>query len=262
MGHEIKMSNMDEIQLDKNTVKKAMKILSLNVGLGVVDTIIFSPGLLAIGIVGTGVFEMAFGTTAALMSAVVFIVGNYKLLTEKEKIIRTNEIKTIEECIEALNQNSDKKTFQKVISTIIEQIDMFQKKKETIKQVLLQKFDATEISYTKFNDVILNVENVFNANIKSIINKINAFDEKDYNRMRKDEENKFSKEFINAKMQIYGDYISFVKNATEDNEQVILKLDKFLFEVSKFDSLEHGEIENMNAMKEMEELINKIQLYN
>ncbi len=247
----------------KNDTEKMIKILVLNIGIAVVDTILFSPGLLGIEIVGASAFEAAFGATAALMSVIVFTIGNYKLIIEKEKIIQASEIKTAEDCINALNQNYDKRIFEKDITTILEQIEMFQKKRETIKEVLLQKFDITEMSYLKFDGVISDIEDVFYVNIKSIINKLNAFDEKDFNRIRKNEaEKKFTNEFIQAKMCIYNQYISFVKKAIEDNEQIILKLDKLLLELSKFDALEGRKIEDMTAMKEIDDLLNKIKLYN
>jgi parvulin-like peptidyl-prolyl isomerase len=244
----------------KSGAKKIIKLLCLNIGIAAVDTILFSPGLLGIGIIGASAFETALSATTIFMSIVIFGYGNYNLL-KKEKIIQIGEIKTADDCIYALNQNYGKRIFEKDITTILEQIEMFQKKRGTIKQVLLQKFDITEISYSKFDGVISDIENVFYINIKSIINKLNAFDEEDYNRIRKDAEKKFSKEFINTKMRIYSEYMSFVKKAIENNEQIILKLDKLLLELSKFNSLEDGKIENMSAMKEVDELINKIRLY-
>ena len=72
------------MSLDKNDTKKIIKLLVLNIGIGVVDTIIFSPGLLGIQIVGASAFEMASGATAALMSIIVLAFGNYKIITEKE----------------------------------------------------------------------------------------------------------------------------------------------------------------------------------
>ncbi len=246
---------------DKSNTEKIIKILGLNIGIVVVDTILFSPGFLNIDIIGASAFETAFAVTAALMSIIVFTFGNYKLIIEKEKMIQANEVKTTEDYIDALEQNYDKRVFKKDIDTILEQVDMFQKKREAIKEILLQKFDATEMSYSKFDGVISDLESVFYMNIKSIINKLNAFDENDYNRIIKDGENRFSKEFIQTKMRIYGEYVSFVKEATEDNEQIILKLDKILLELSRLNSLENGDIENMSAMKEIDELINKIKLY-
>ena len=52
-----------------------------------------------------------------------------------------------------------------------------------------------------------------------------------------------------------------MKDSIEDNEEILLKLDKFLFELSKFNSLEDGELENMSAIKDVDELINKIKFY-
>ena len=247
---------------DKSSTEKIIKILVLNIGIGVIDTILFSPGLLGIEIVGAGAFETAFGATAMFMSIIVFIFGNYKLLIEKEKIIKASEIKTADDYINALNQNYDKIIFEKDIATILEQIKMFKKKRETIKEVLLQKFDINEISYSKFDGVISDLENVFYMNIRGIINKLNAFDEDDYDRIRKYGEKKFSSEFLQTKMNIYNEYISFVKKALDDNEQIILKLDEILFELSKLNSLEDGKLDNMSAMKEIDDFINRIKLYN
>ena len=246
---------------DKSDTEKIIKIIGLNIGIIVVDTILFSPGLLGIELVGAGAFETALGATTALMSVIIFVFGNYKLIIEKETIIKTSEIKTTGDYIDALKQNYGKRIFEQDITTILEQIEMFQKKRETIKEVLLQKFDITEMSYSKFDAAISDVENVFYLNIKSIINKLNAFDEKDYNRFLRGTERKFSNEFAQTKMRIYNEYISFVKRAIEDNEQIILKLDKILLELTKFNSLEGVKIEDMSTMKEIDDLINKIKFY-
>lgn len=247
---------------DKSDIEKIIKILCLNVGIGAFNIILFSPGLLGIDIMGATALETAFGVTDIFMSIIVFVYGNYKLIIEKEKIIQIDEIKTADDYIDALNQNYDKRIFYKDIDTILEQIEMVQKKREVINDVLLQKFDINEMSYSKFDGVISDIQNVFYINIKSIINKLNAFDERDYNRIKKVGEKKFSNEFIQTKMRIYNEYIHFVRKAIEDNEKIILKLDRILLELSRFNSLEHGKIEDMSAMKEIDDLINKIKLYN
>ena len=241
--------------------KKIIKIAGLNVGIAMVDTIIFSPGLLGVAM-GTSIFATAFGATAVLMSVVVFATGNYKLITGKEKVIQVSDIKTVEDYIYSLKQNYSKRTFEKDIDTILTQIESLQSRKTALEDILLQKFDSTEMSYTKFDKTILDVEEVFFINIKSILNKLKAFDEADYSRIRKsDAEKKFSKEFIQTKISIYNEYISFVKAATENNEEIILKLDKLLLEISKFNTIEDGEIENLSGMQEIDELINQTKLY-
>lgn len=103
----------------KSGTEKIIKILSLDIGIAVVDTIIFSPGLLGIEIIGAGALETAFGFTTIFMSVIVFIFGNYKFLIEKEKIIQASEIKSADDCIDALNQNYGKRIFEKDITTMV-----------------------------------------------------------------------------------------------------------------------------------------------
>ena len=79
-------------------------------------------------------------------------------------------------------------------------------------------------------------------------------------------ESNLKKENINSKIsqekiEMFQKYITFVKESVENNEEILLKLDKVLLELSKFNSLEDGELENMNAVKEVDELINKIKFY-
>ncbi|HEX3028030.1 MAG TPA: hypothetical protein VHT34_01700 [Clostridia bacterium] len=244
------------------STNKILKIAGLNIGIAALDTILFSPGFIGINIGGTSVFATAFGCSAIFMSIALFVYGNYKILTHKGKIIQASEIKTEEDYINALKQNRTIKTFGQDIEIILEQIERLHKKNDTIRDILLQKFNREEMSYKKFNDAISAVENVFFMNIRSILNKINAFDEDDYMLIMKKSAGKvFSQEIIQTKMTIYTEYISFVKNSTEENEQILLKLDKLLLEISKFNSLEDGEIENLSGMKEIDELTKQAKYY-
>lgn len=45
--------------------EKIVKILALNIGIGVVDTILFSPGLLGIQIIATSAIAAAFSANAS-----------------------------------------------------------------------------------------------------------------------------------------------------------------------------------------------------
>lgn len=241
---------------------KLIKIGGLNIGIALVDTVLFSPGLLGLQIGGGNALITAFGATTIVMSIIVFLTGNYRLIVKKEKTVRTNEIKTPGDCLEALGQYHNKKVFKEDIDIIRAQIERFLNKKETIGDILLQKFTRSEMSFSKFDGAISDVEDVFFINIISILNKLNAFDNEDYDNIRKSSSSKkFSEEFIQSKVSIYNEYISFVKNAVEDNEEILLKLDKLLLEISKLNSLEEGEIETMSAMKEIDDLINKTKLY-
>jgi len=238
--------------------KKYIKLISFNLGIALPNIILFSPGLLHIRLLGPNALHSAIGGTAIFLSCAAFIYGNYKIITQREKAIQIDEARSTEEYINYLRQTDGKGIYDNDISIIIEQIEELQRKKDRIRNILLNKFNAIEVSYEKFNGIIVDVEFVFFTNVKSILNKISAFDDSDFKRIKSYKAgNKFSAEFINTKLSIYNEYISFVKNAIEDNEQIILKLDKLLLEISRFDSLEDGEIENMNEIKEIDELIKK-----
>ena len=238
------------------------KLLGLNVGIAATNTIIFSPGLLGVQLGGPSALATAFGSTVLFVSATVFFYGNYKYLVGKENVVQTNEIKTTEDYLKALRTHKGKKTFEQTVVLLLEQIERFQKKKETILSILRQIFDAKEMSYKKFAGVIMEVEKIFYLNLKSIINKLNAFDEDDYNLIRKKHTSQaFSQQFVDDKSKVYNEYITFIKAAAEDNEEILLKLDKLLLEISGLNSMENGQIEQMPGMIEIDDLIKQTKLY-
>lgn len=245
------------------STNKILKLAGLNIGIAVLNIALFSPGLLNIRMKGSDALSIAIGGTAIFMSFIVFVYGNYKLISKKEKTIQISDIRSQEDCILALQQAYNKKTFDNDISIILEQIERFRKKKDKIMEVLLEKFSVIDMGYERFNSTIFDVEYVFFANIKSILNKINVFDEEEYKRITSSDyaEKRFSTKFIASKLSIYNEYISFVKNAIEDNEQILFKLDSLLLEISNFNSLDVGQIDNMNEIKELDKLIKKSKFY-
>jgi len=245
--------------MDRNNV---YKLLGLNVGIAATNTIIFSPGLLGVQLGGPSALATAFGSAVLFVSVTVFFYGNYQFLVGKEKVVQTHELKTTEDYLEALRAHKGKKTFEQIIILLLEQIERFQKKKEKILSILGQIFDPNEMSFKKFAGVIIDVEEIFYLNLKSIINKLNAFDEDDYNLIRKKHASQaFSQQFMEDKFNVYNDYITFMKDSVEDNEEILLKLDKLLLEISGLNSMENGQIEQMPGMIEIDNLIKHTKLY-
>jgi hypothetical protein len=99
-------------------------------------------------------------------------------------------------------------------------------------------------------------------NIRSILNKLDAFDEEDYNFIReKYKAGAFSQQFLEEKLKVYNEYITFVKAATEDNEQILLKLDKLLLEISGLNCIESDQLEHLAGMIEIDNLIKEAKYY-
>ncbi len=245
-------------------MKKDMliKLLGLNLGIAAANIAVFSPGLLDVDLFGAGALEAAFGSAFLVFSGSGLVYGNYKLLSEPEKAIPIGAKSTKEDYVEALNEHRELKTFERNIDLLLDQIQRLQKKNKTIRDILLQIFNASEISYQKFDAVIAEVDNIFFKNIRSIINKLNAFDEDDYNFIKKQRNaGAFSEDIMEEKFKVYNEYIRFVKEATEDNEQILLKLDKLLLEISGLNCIESGELEQMAGMIEIDNLIKQAKYY-
>lgn len=238
-----------------------IRLLALNLGIAAANIAVFSSGLLAVDLFGSAL-EKAFGSAFLVLSGSGLVYGNYKLLSEPEKAIPIGAKSTKEDYVEALNEHRGLETFERNIDLLLDQIERLQKKNKTIRDILLQIFNASEISYQKFDAAIAEVENIFFKNIRSIINKLNAFDEDDYNFIKKQRNSgAFSEEIMEEKFNVYNEYIRFVKEATEDNEQILLKLDKLLLEISGLNCIESGELEQMAGMIEIDNLIKQAKYY-
>lgn len=242
-------------------MNKIPKLLGLNIGIVVVLIGIFSPGFIGLKIGGSSAFSTALGCAIVFVCAVLFLYGNYKVLMEKEKMIQTKELDSPAECAAALRLHRNKKTFAETIDLLIGQIERIENKQETITDVLQQKFSPTEISYQKFQAVVTEVSEIFYINIKSVINRLNAFDEADYIFITRKAGRSLSEEFRAEKLSVYNEHIAFISNAAQQNEQILLRMDKLLLEISKLTCLDSSEIENMPGMAEINNLIKQVKYY-
>jgi len=170
----------------------------------------------------------------------------------------TQNINSLDGCIAVFKEaihNGD--VFDESILRNIEQIKRYKRKHDTIRDILLQKFSADELSFIKFDGVLHDVENVIYMNMRSILNKISAFDVEEYEAMQR----RGFKDVDSEQLDIYNNYIDFVSDATKISDDILLKLDKMLLEISRYNSLEDGEVQKLPAIVEMDELIKNANLY-
>lgn len=246
---------------DEGMEKKIAKLIILDMSIAFVNIGLFSEGLLNIGL-SNGPLQGAISVTAIVMSFIIFIVGNYRILTHREEVFKELPFRNEEDYLNALRQARTKKTFIKDLDGIIDQFLRFERKQQSIKDLLLQKFSETEMSYAKFDQGVLEIEQVFRLNIRSILNKMNAFDEIDYQKSRSANiHKKFNKDFVDAKLVVYQEYFDYIKGAIANNEEILLKLDRLILELSRFNSINLGELETLTAIREMDDLINKAKYY-
>ena len=243
------------------TPKKIIQLIITNLIIIIANIVVFSNAFLGFSLLAGTTFSMSVGWFTIVASFASFSYFNKKILMPKSTYtLMAQNVNSLEDCVvvfEEAMQNGD--VFDDNIIKNLSQLKRFKKKVKTIRQILLQKFSPQELTYKKFENVLNNVENIIYLNMRGILNKIAAFDVEEYEALQK---RGFPKnEVSEEKIQIYNEYIDSVKNATETNEDILLKLDKMLFEVSKYNSLENGEIKALPALEEMDELIQNANLY-
>ena len=240
--------------------RKIRRLILLNAAIVIVNIALFTNSLIGLTLFTGSAFSISAAWTAICVSILVFFRGNYLVLNKPEPRIQLQNIDSLDSCISVFGDaihNGD--VFDENIITNIDQIKRFKRKCNTIKDILLQKFSANEMSFQKFNDVLQDIERVIYMNMRSILNKISAFDVEEYEAMQK--KGMIHDQFSQEKMKIYREYIDFVGNATRTNEEILLKLDKMLLEISRYNSLEDGDIQKLPAFLEMDEMIKNARLY-
>ena len=66
---------------------------------------------------------------------------------------------------------------------------------------------------------------------------------------------------VGDQLRIYNEHISNVNGLVEMNENILVKLDKLLLEISKLDDLDEQGLENIAAVQEINDLIAQTKYY-
>lgn len=242
-------------------MSKAIKLLLLVISIVLINVIVLSPGLLGIRLYGASALQTASATAILTASMLALLYGIYQLFYKPTVIVPIKELKAEEDYVLAFNQYKNMKVLQQEISFAKEQVPRLRKKKESLWSVLNQRFEPNEISYKKFTNAIIQVEKLFYLNLRNILNKVSVFDEAEYKHVLEHNTNRFSEKILLEKTELYKEYITFINNSLNLNEEILLDLDKLLLEISKLNSFEVEDIDNMDCMKEIENLINQTKFY-
>lgn len=237
-----------------------IQLFGLILGIVAVNVLAFSPGFAGLGF-GESAFQTALAVTLLFGSVLALFYGSYSLLFKQPVVLPVRQIETHEDYVEALSFYRRIKILEEDITLGLSQLNRMKKKKETLMNVLHQRFDPGELSFKKFASVTEEVEKLLYLNIRSILNRLNVFDEADYASMMKAKSATIPQKIFQEKTKVYNDYLTYVKNSLHTNEEVLLKLDQLLLEISRLDSFEAGDIEQMPCMQEIDQLIKHTKLY-
>ena len=243
------------------TPKKMFKLILLNSLIIMANIGVFSKAFLGLSLSTGTALSMTSAWFTIIASLFSFTYFNRKLLVSYNAYsLADKNVASLDDCVGVFEEAIDHgDVFDENILKNLEQLKRFKRKRDTIRKIILQRFSPEELTYQKFESVLDGVENIMYLNMRSILNKIAAFDVEEYEELQR---KGFPKDKVSGeKMKIYNEFLSFVENATETNEDILLKLDKMLLEVSKYNSLEDGDVKKLPAIVEIDELIKNAKLY-
>ncbi|REK74275.1 hypothetical protein [Paenibacillus paeoniae] len=243
---------------------KAVKLFGLMIGIVILNIVVLSPGLLGVEIGGDSVMETASGITLLVVSFLLLVYGSYTLLIKPPYMPPVRDMKTHEDYVAALMHFRNVKGLKKEIALALDQLERMDKKKDTLLEVLGQRFEPSELSYKKFISVIDEVRKLFYLNIRGILNKLNVFDEKEYASFTAGQQKKhgaFSSRLVEEKAALYQEYLAYMSGYLGVNEEILLKLDKLMLEISLLGSTDYRDVDEMPCMKEIDQLIKQTKYY-
>lgn len=251
---------------------RGLKILILNLVIALLNIILFSRGLVGLSFTA-GALSAAAAATVIIMSVIAFGYGNYILLFSEPKepepsvqFLKGNELTKPQEYIDALEEKrKDNPFFDEEITTAVEQIRRIEDKDRALDSILAQFFVPQEITFTRFQSAINSVQAIFYNNVKKMINRMLIFDNNEYNKLSekitRSREDGTIPRSADAQMKIYGEHIRYVRELVNLNEDILVKLDGLLLEISKLDDLDEKGLENIAAIQEINDLIDQTKYY-
>lgn len=251
---------------------RILKLICLNFGVALLNVVMFSKGLVGLSFAGDAL-QVALAVTTIVMSLIVFCYGNYALLFHEKpepavQFLRGSEFTEPEDYIEALTEKKGNGVFDGEINTSVEQVNRMHDKDKALKSILEQFFTPQEITFTRFQTAINSVQAIFYNNIKKMLNRMLIFDYKDYNKLVEKIRNSYAREngglvsrSVDTQMRIYNEHIEYVRSLVSMNEEILIKLDGLLLEISKLDDLDEKGLENMAAVQEINDLIQQTKYY-
>lgn len=239
-----------------------MKSLVLSAAIIFANVALFSRAFVGLDM-GANIFAACFGVSFIVVSAALFFVFNYRLLFPRASQPAEPAGQTTLEAAEASVRRyiaGGERTFRLQLNTVLKQIGRMKSRLTTVAKILAEHFSAGEMSERKFTGTVTQVENVMILNVNRLIHRLSAFDEDEYAASinpytARDDE------ITRKRRVIFAEYEKFVAQSVENNEEILLRVDRLILEMSKLSDFSEGSLNDMDAMRELDALISDTKWY-
>lgn len=243
-------------------MNKATKIVLLNTGIVLTAIAAYSPGFIGLRPTDISIFRAGMSIITGLSLATGFGIGNYKLLQpeKKEILVANKNVVDITEAISILEKYKNDKQFGSVATTAIDQVDRLNRSTTRAEMEIRAKFEPPSMSYEKYHSVIEAAGSVALENLVSLANRIQLYDGKEYERLKRSYKNDNIPDEIQEKQfQLFEKNKALAIQSVNKNEELILNIDTLAMELTSlnYESDEGGDV----LLTEIETLTNEVKYY-
>jgi hypothetical protein len=192
--------------------------------------------------------------------------GRLGRATEKVRVeIQRGSLQTLQDCDRVIaviiGDPAYLVLFDDQLDRIRKQISRFLSKRKMTQDFLSHAIGVAEHGYTHAISVLVNIEQLLFTNSRSVLTRLILFDEKDYWHVRDEVSKGNNREVWHAKLELYKEFFDFTSRGVDFNDEVLLRLDELVSEMSKLKSFTEVDIDNLSVMSEIKALISETNLY-
>lgn len=240
---------------------KYLKLFAANICIVIAAVILYSPGLICLRITDYSIFRAGMSIIAALALIGLFFGVNIRMLKEPQrKPVLAEDIVDLDGAKDILKSYGGSKYLRSMAATAAEQVERILKCRARLSAILDQKFTKGTMSWDKFHQAALSAEDSTINNVVAMANRMQLFDEKEYERLQHYREDNIPDDIQEQQILLYNKNFDDIKSMIALNEKILLKLNTLTMELSTCSS-EKNLDSNDDLLKEIEKLISETKYY-
>jgi len=242
---------------------RQLKLIGLLLAVIVVNIIVLSPGFLGVDLTSDSPLEKSAALTLLILSGILVIYASYRFVFKQpDNKILLRETEAVEQdAQQALVQYRQHKLFSMEVQHALDQLHRMKQKKLALLDLLSQRFQPSELSYSRFLGVISAVEQLFNNNIKGLISKLRGSELSGLSTVDQRMQRMLSPRVTQQKQQLRKEYTDYVLGYISSNEEILIKLDQLMLETTRLGTTDYRELDDMPCMQEIDQLIKQTKYY-
>lgn len=256
-------------------MRRYAKVIGADVALATLAVVLFSPGLLGLSPTDPSILLSSVAVASGVALAGAAVATNVKLLAPapKQHLLEVGSLgndadkePTLDEVQSILYGCQYLPTVGMFASDGLRQVEETERKRQRIVAMIDRKFPRGSLSWQRFASTLDSVISTVVRNCALIANQVQSFDDDGYqsNRMVVDSGDyrydNVPDDIQLGRYKLYDDILTSMRGILNDNERLLLELDRFELELASLDSSNLSE-DSEAMLDELKKAVSEMQYY-